>query len=362
MSRPTRAIIDLRALRQNYELAQGLSGSGNAMPIVKANAYGHGAVSVARALEPLAPALGVASIEEALELREAGIRKPILLLEGFFSAEELALAAEHKFWLMVQNDWQVDALGKASADSALRIWLKIDTGMHRLGILPDQVAAAYRQLQSSPAVAEEITLATHFASADILGSDFTAKQINRFENCTRGIDGPRSLANSPGLMGWPRARAEWNRTGLMLYGPSPFAQNHSEADKLQAVMTLRSEVMAVRDIAVGESVGYGNTWTAAKPSRIATVPVGYGDGYPRGAANGTPVLVNGQRAPLAGRVSMDMITVDVSELAPVAIGDEVILWGDTPSAEEVAIHADTIAYEILTRMLDRVPRVFINAE
>lgn len=355
--RPTRAIIDLDALRHNYGVAVELSGSGQAMPIVKANAYGHGAIAVARALDPLAPALGVACIEEAMELREAGVEKPILLLEGFFNAEELELASEYNFWLMVQNDWQLAALDEARLPSPVTCWLKIDTGMHRLGFQPERSATLYEQLRGCAQVADEVVLATHFASADDLDSDFTKQQIRVFQEHTGSIPAPRSLANSPALLGWPSARAEWNRPGFMLYGHTPFSVEQPEASRLRPVMTFRSEVMAVRDLDPGESVGYANTWTARRPSRIATVPVGYGDGYPRHAANSTPVLVNSQRAKLVGRVSMDMITVDVTELGEVNIGDEVILWGENLSANEVAAYADTIGYEIMTRMHNRVPRI-----
>jgi alanine racemase len=360
MARPTRAIINREALRHNYGLAQKLSGAGQAIPIVKANAYGHGAVTVAQTLAPLAPALGVACIEEAIELRDAGVERPILLLEGFFSNEEIELASAKNFWLMLQNEEQLAAVESASVAAPLNCWLKFDTGMHRLGFEPEQAAALHARLASNTNVADQIVLATHFASADNLDSDFTARQIQQFQECTQGIDAPRSLANSPGLLGWPEARAEWNRPGIMLYGHTPFSREHPQTEALQPVMTFRSEVMALRELAAGESVGYANTWTTERTSQIATVPVGYGDGYPRHAANRTPVLINGQRASLVGRVSMDMITVDVTDLGPVQIGDEVILWGEDLSANEVAIHADTIGYEIMTRMHNRVPRDAIN--
>ncbi len=360
MGRPTRAIIDREALRKNYRTAVQLSGRGKAMPIVKANAYGHGAIEVARTLESLAPAFGVACIEEALELREAGILLPILLLEGFFSDEELALAGHQNFWLMIQNQEQLETLSKAQLEEPVTCWLKIDTGMHRLGFQPEDAGDAYDSLDSCSQVKDGIVLATHFASADDLDSDFTRDQLNRFESCSKGIPGPRSLANSPALLGWPQTRADWNRPGFMLYGQSPFDCPQDSADLLLPVMTFRSEVMAIRHIQPGESVGYANTWTAERPSRIATIPVGYGDGYPRHAANSTPVLINGHRAQLVGRVSMDMITVDVTELGPVNIGDEVILWGDGLSANEVAANADTIGYEIMTRTHNRVPREYVN--
>ncbi len=360
MSRPTRAIINLTALRHNFAVAQSLSGEGQVMPIVKANAYGHGAINIARALEPLAPALGVACVEEAMELREAGIEKPILLLEGFFDVEELSLAAALNFWVMVQSDIQLAALEAANLSRPINCWLKIDTGMHRLGFEPADTEQLFARLTNCRNVADKVVLATHFASADDLDRDFTSEQIRLFRTHTETIDAPCSLANSPGLLGWPEARAQWNRPGFMLYGQSPFSQSHPEADKLQAVMTCRSEIMAVRDIAVGESVGYANAWTAQQPSRIATVPVGYGDGYPRHAGNSTPVLINGQRAQLVGRVSMDMITVDVTDVPDVTIGDEVILWGEKLSANEVARYAETIGYEIMTRLHNRVPRVLVD--
>ncbi len=360
MARPTRAIINLEALRHNYGVAVELSGAGKAMPIVKANAYGHGAITVAKALEPLAPALGVACIEEAVELRDAGVKKPILLLEGFFSDEELELAASHNFWLMVQNDYHLDALDKARLSEAVTCWIKLDTGMHRLGFEPQRAEELYSRLAAMPQVAEDIVMSTHLASADDLDKDFTAGQLHLFREHTVKITAPCSIANSPGLLGWPEARAEWNRPGFMLYGKSPFATAHPEAEKLRAVMTFRSEVMAVRDVALGEPVGYANAWTAERPSKIATVPVGYGDGYPRHAESSTPVLINGQRAQLVGRVSMDMITVDVTDIPGVKVGDEVVLWGENLSANEVAIHAETIGYEILTRLHNRVPRVALG--
>jgi alanine racemase len=360
MSRPTRALINLSALRHNYALAQSLSTPGQAMPIVKANAYGHGAIHIARALEPMAPALGVACIEEAVELREAGISKPILLLEGFFSSDELELAAALDFWIMVQNEPQLQALESARLAQPLTCWLKFDTGMHRLGFEPSAARRLHSRLQACPNVADEVVLATHFACADDLGRDFTDRQIQLFRTHTKGIDAPCSLANSPGLLGWPQARAQWNRPGFMLYGHSPFSQPHPQAAALQPVMTLRSEIMAIRDVAPGESVGYAAAWTARRPSRIATIPVGYGDGYPRHAESSTPVLINGQRAQLVGRVSMDMITVDVTDVGDVTIGSEVILWGENLSANEVAEHAETIGYEIMTRLHNRVPRVFID--
>jgi alanine racemase len=360
MSRPTKAVVDLEALRHNCRLAGTLSGQGKLMAVVKANAYGHGAVTTARALEPLVSAFAVACVEEAEELRDAGIALPIMLMEGAFSGEELDIACERGFWVMVQNSLQLEMLERRALARPLTCWLKLDSGMHRLGFPLAQARELTERLHNCASVGGDIVLATHLACADELDNPFTARQIAAFREHTRGLDAASSLANSPGLLGWPEARADWNRAGVMLYGQSPFRQPHPETDKLRPVMTLRSEVIAVRELAAGDSVGYGSTWTARRDSRIATIPVGYGDGYPRAAQNGTPVLIAGQTAPLVGRVSMDMITVDVTDLPPVKLGDAVVLWGEGLTANEVASHADTIGYEIMTRMLPRVPRVYRN--
>jgi alanine racemase len=360
MSRPALAEVDLSALRHNYGLACRLSAGGKALPIVKANAYGHGATAVAQALEPLTPAFGVACIEEALELRDSGISKPILLLEGAFSSDEIALAADQDFWLMVSSQHQAAAILDSAPARPIKVWLKIDTGMHRLGVDPQIAKALYQTLMQSPRVAEGIVIATHFACADELDNPFTAEQIRRFDEGTQGIDAPRSLANSAGLLGWPQARGEWNRPGFMLYGGSPFASSHPEGDRLLPVMTLKSAIISIGQVPVGESVGYSSIWTAQRPSLIATVAIGYGDGYPRNTPNGTPVLIKGKRAPLAGRVSMDMITVDVTDLPDAAIGDEVTLWGRGLPLNEVATHAGTIGYELITRMPLRTPRKYLD--
>ena len=360
MPRPTQALINLASLRHNCRLAQTLSGRGKLMPVVKANAYGHGAVPVARALEAMASAFAVACVEEAIELRDAGIDIPIMLMEGFFRDEELELASTADFWVMIQNDYQLEALMRLSLPKPVRCWLKLDTGMHRLGFPVEQAAELHDRLSRCPHVRGDVVLATHLACADELQNPFTTAQIRLFKKHTAGIAAPRSIANSPGLLGWPESRADWNRPGVMLYGQSPFPHSHPEADKLRPVMTLRSEIIALRDIRAGESVGYGGTWVAERTSRIATVPVGYGDGYPRRAGNGTPVVINGHRGRLAGRVSMDMITVDVTDLPETKLGDEVILWGEGLTANEIADHADTIGYEVMTRMLGRVQRVYVD--
>jgi alanine racemase len=353
-------LIDLDALRHNYRLARSLAGNGQCLPIIKANAYGHGAVGIAKALETLAPAFGVACIEEAQELRSAGIKAPILLLEGPLSADEIIAASQQNYWLTVETPAQAHAVIAASLPTPLNIWLKVDTGMHRLGLAPEEVQAVYRQLRGSDNVAMDIVLATHLACADELDNDFSLQQIERFKGAVAGIDAQLSIANSPGLLGWPQSMAQWNRPGYMLYGNSPFSVAHPQADQLKPVMTLQSAVISVRNIVAGEAVGYSSCWRAARPSRIATIAVGYGDGYPRSAPNDTPVLIGGQRARLVGRVSMDMITVDVTDLSEVKVGDAAILWGPGLTANEVAQWAGTIGYELLTRMPSRPPRIYLG--
>ncbi|QIB66740.1 alanine racemase [Kineobactrum salinum] len=359
MSRPSQARLDLRALRHNVALARELAPTARLMAVVKANAYGHGAVTMARALEPLADALAVACSEEAVELRRAGIRCPILLLEGVFEAAELALAAEHDLWITIDNDTQLRWLEQTSLPGPLACWLKIDTGMHRLGVAPEQARDYHRRLLASGKLAGPPVLSTHFSCADELDKPQTRQQIELFETSCEGLSGLRSAANSPGVLAWPQAHYDWIRPGFMLWGNSPFTVPQPQADRLRPVMTLCSAVISVRDVAAGETVGYGATWQARRPSRVATVTIGYGDGYPRTAGNGTPVLVNGRRAPLAGRVSMDMITIDVTDLPPVAVGDPVILWGAGLPVGEVARASSTIGYELLTRMPMRTPRVIV---
>ncbi|MFT6368284.1 MAG: alanine racemase [Bacteroidia bacterium] len=328
------------------------------MAVVKANAYGHGAAIIAGAIEKDVDALAVACIEEALELRSAGITAPVLLLQGVFEPDELIAASANQFWLMIENEPQLLALENAKLPEKLHCWLKIDSGMHRLGMDPRDLQEFHSRLESCENSHDNPVLCTHFASADNLLSDQTAQQLADFRRACQPYTNALSAANSPGLLGWPESHLDWVRPGYMLYGNSPFGREpHPNTETLRQVMTLRSAVISIREVAKGEAVSYAATWFAERPSRIATVTIGYGDGYPRSAKNGTPVLINGQRAKLAGRVSMDMITVDVTDLDDVSIGDPVILWGEGLPIAEVAYWADTIGYELTTRMPMRTPRV-----
>ncbi|ROS04585.1 alanine racemase [Sinobacterium caligoides] len=361
MARPTKALLDISALRHNYRYAQRLSDKGRAIPIIKANAYGHGAVAVASALADLAPAFGVACIEEALELRNAGINQPILLLEGAFTADEVMTASEQNFWLMSSCRQQIDAIVAAPLKQELTVWLKADTGMHRLGLAANEFATCYERLIHCPFVANDaIVVATHFSSADDLSDNTTELQIAHLLELTQDLNVELSMANSPALLAWPEARGQWNRPGFMLYGNSPLMTEHDAVLPLKPVMTLRSAIIALREVDRGESVGYGRTWVAPKRSKIATVAIGYGDGYPRHAISGTPVWIKDQRAELVGRVSMDMLSIDVSHIENVAIGDEVELWGTNICVNEVASYAGTIGYELLARMPMRTPRIVVD--
>ncbi|WP_341960889.1 alanine racemase [Pseudomonas sp. RC10] len=353
--RPARALIDLQALRHNYQLARETTGA-KALAVIKADAYGHGAVRVAQALEAEADGFAVACIEEALELRQAGIGAPILLLEGFFEADELALIVEHDFWCVVHSLWQLEAIEKAAVGKPLNIWLKMDSGMHRVGIHPAEYQATYQRLLATNTVGK-VVLMTHFARADELDSVRTDEQVAIFQSARAGLGAELSLRNSPGVMGWPSVPSDWVRPGIMLYGATPFDQPQSVADRLQPVMTLESKVICVRELPAGEPVGYGGAFVTDRTMRIGVVAMGYADGYPRQAPTGTPVLIDGHRSQLLGRVSMDMLCVDLTNVPGAGLGSRVELWGKNILASDVAAHAGTIPYQIFCN-LKRVPRLY----
>ncbi|MDI6526746.1 alanine racemase [Metapseudomonas otitidis] len=350
--RPARALIDLEALRHNYRLAREASGA-RALAVVKADAYGHGAVRCARALEAEADGFAVACIEEALALREAGIRAPILLLEGFFEADELPLIEQHDFWCVLHAPWQLEAVERATLARPLTFWLKMDSGMHRVGFHPAEFRDAHQRLLASGKAAK-VVLMSHFARADELDSDSCAQQVGVFQQARAGIEAEVSLRNSPALLGWPQVPSDWVRPGIMLYGATPFEQAHPLADRLKPVMTLESKVISVRELPAGQPVGYGARFVTERPTRVGVVAMGYADGYPRHAPTGTPVAIDGQPSRLIGRVSMDMLTVDLTDLPQAGLGSRVELWGNQVSAAEVAMHAGTIPYQIFCN-LRRVP-------
>lgn len=353
--RPAQALIDLAALRHNYQLARQCSG-GKALAVVKADAYGHGAVICAQALQAEADGFAVACIEEALELRSAGITQPILLLEGFFEASELALIDQHQLWCVVHSLWQLDAIEQARLNRPLQVWLKLDSGMHRVGLFPEQYQAAYQRLQASGKV-DKIVLMSHFARADELDCARTEEQLAVFNTAREGLQAEVSLRNSPAILGWPQVPSDWVRPGIMLYGATPFEQAQVLAAQLKPVMTLQSKIISVRELPVGEPVGYAARFVAERPTRVGVVAMGYADGYPRHAPTGTPVAVDGQLTRIIGRVSMDMLTVDLTDLPQAGLGSRVELWGAQVLASDVAAQAQTIPYQIFCN-LRRVPRLY----
>ena len=329
------------------------------MAVVKANGYGHGLAWVARALTD-ANAFGVSSMEEGIQLREADITQPICLLEGFFTPDELPLLAKYRLEPAIHCDNQIKMLAQAAPNSRLSVWLKIDTGMHRLGFAPTAAAEAFRQLRGLPAVAEARVM-SHFARAEFPSDSSTQSQIDSFTAQARGLHAESSLANSAGIVGWPPSHLDWVRPGIMLYGVSPLPGKSAAALNLKPVMTLQTALIAVQQRRRGDAIGYGGDWRCPQDMSVGVATIGYGDGYPRHAPPGTPVLVNGQRVPLVGRVSMDMITLDLRTQPQAKVGDPVVLWGEGLPVEEVAERAGTIAYELLCRVAERIPRVSADA-
>ena len=355
--RPAHAQINLQALRHNYRLARQLGGS-RALAVIKADAYGHGAVRCAQALQQEADGFAVATIEEAIELREAGIGNPILLLEGFFEATELSLIQSYDLWCVVHTDWQLEAIETSRLQQPLRVWLKMDTGMHRVGFAPDQYRHAWQRLMACGQV-DQIVMISHFARADDPDCGRTEEQLAAFVAGRGDLSGEISLRNSPALLAWPQVPSDWSRPGLMLYGVSPFAVPVPGVEALQPVLTLESRVIAVRQLAAGESVGYGAGFVCSRPTRVGVVAMGYADGYPRHAPNGTPVSIDGRPGQLIGRVSMDMLTVDLTDHPQSGLGSRVELWGQQVDANRVALAAGTIAYQMFCN-LHRVARTYIG--
>lgn len=346
--------IDTGALRYNLQVIRRLAPQSRVMAVIKANAYGHGLITAAKALDA-ADAFAVARIGEALALREAGIKTPIVLLEGVLDGEQLAAAAAGDLELIVHSSEQIELLLAAPPGARFKVWLKLDSGMNRLGFKAEAFRAAHSALSEAPALKGPVNLITHLACADTPELPATAEQLMVFAAATRSLAGERSIASSAGLLGFPDAHADWVRPGLLLYGVSPLRDSTGADHGMRPVMTFRSTVIAVKELAVGDQVGYGAGWSATRPTRLAIASVGYGDGYPRSASSGTPVLVNGEHAALAGRVSMDMIAIDTTDLEhPPKVGDSVVLWGRGLPVEEVAIWAQTIPYTLLCGISQRV--------
>jgi len=352
------ATIDLDALRHNLRLLRSRARGARVMAVIKADAYGHGLVPVARALADEADALAVAHLSEARALRQAGIRSPIVLLHGALGEGEWREVLEWDLQPVVHRSAQVDLLERLRPRRPATVWLKVDTGMHRLGVAPAELPALHRRL--SALLGEPPRIMSHLACADVPDSPFHARQVERFLAVTEGLPGARSLANSAALLSRPDLALDWVRPGIALYGASPFPGRRGREWGLRPAMTFQARLLAVRPLARGEAVGYGATWRAPHDLPLGTVAVGYGDGYPRACPSGTPVHVRGRAAALAGRVSMDLVTLDLSAVPEAVPGDAVTLWGGGLPVETVAEAAGTIPYELLTRLGGRVARRYVG--
>ena len=351
MSRPIRATISAGALVHNLTVARRHAADAKIWAVLKANAYGHGVERAARALTA-ADGFAVLDFHEALRLRAAGVAKPILMLEGFFKPADLELVTKHALTPVFHNPEQIEMLRRSALAGEIDVYIKVNSGMNRLGFGVESLRPAYNALRMHPHV-RNVTFMTHFADAD--GASGISTQLDWFRELTLPFEvQSRSLANSAALLRFPEARGGWVRPGIMLYGCSPFADRSADELGLKPVMTLSSEIIATQHLQPGERVGYGFSYEAEGEMTIGIVACGYADGYPRHAASGTPVLVNGKRARVVGRVSMDMISVDISDLPDAAIGSPVTLWGAGLSADEVAASAGTLSYELLCKVTARV--------
>jgi alanine racemase len=347
------ATIDLAAIRHNLQAVRRAAPGTRVMAAIKADAYGHGAVAVARALAGEVDAFAVACLEEALVLREAHLQAPVALLEGILSLQEARLALRHDLQVVVHDHWQLELLEQLPQGARVVLWIKLDSGMHRLGFPLADVPGLWQRVQARPDWEFRGWL-THLASADEADNPATREQVAAFTRAVEGLPGARSIANSAGLLAWPEARADWVRPGLMLYGASPLPGRTGAQLGLRAAMRLESRLIAVREYPAGSAIGYGGAYRCPEAMRIGVAAVGYADGYHRAIGNGAPVLVAGTRVATVGRVSMDMITLDLRAAPQASVGDAVTLWGPELPVEEVAQHAGTIAYELLCGLTQRV--------
>lgn len=363
------AHIDLSSLRYNLDwLKTRLFPKTKILGMVKCNAYGHGAPEVATEIANLVAAFGVANIDEGLELRAAGIFTPIVVLQGFADAAELLLMDKYKLETVIHNQEQLTILEKLSLKNLLSVWCKIDTGLHRLGFSPQEAVNAMCTLLQNPNVQKPLQIMTHFSSADDLFGSETAEQFGCFQATMKNLDllstrAPAcqfSLANSAAILNWPELCVDVVRPGILLYGASPLSDKTGTDLGLKPVMTLKSQLIAIHDLQKGDRVSYGGSFTCPEPMRVGIVAIGYGSGYPRGAKNGTPILINGEICPLIGRVAMDMLCVDLRPCSAACIGATAILWGEGLPIEQVAQHNDTIAHELFAHLTARVHYSFIT--
>ncbi|MGJ8621057.1 MAG: alanine racemase [Methylophilaceae bacterium] len=349
--RPIQATVSSSALQHNLNVVRQHAQHAKIMAVIKANAYGHGLIQVAHALMA-ADAFATLNISEAIDLREAGVAQEILLLEGVFDAEELRIAASFEISIVVHNDHQINMLEDAKLAKPINVHLKMNTGMNRLGFVPALYKSAYQRLEACNNIAS-VTLMTHFATADESTGIQSAHE--RFKEATINITAPVSLANSATILRYPEAHANWVRPGIMLYGATPVATTSAASFDLKPAMQFASEILAIQTLKQGEGVGYGATFIAEKETRIGIVACGYADGYPRHAPTGTPIAVAGKLTKTVGRVSMDMLFCDLTEIHEADVGSSVELWGDIVPVDAVAEASGTVGYELLCAIAPRVP-------
>ncbi len=354
MKRSSRITIHPESLQHNLIRAKKTAPQSKTLAVIKADAYGHGAVATAGILYEIADGFAVSCIPEAVELREAGISKAITILQGHQTVDDLRIAAHYGFRLTIHDDRQLSLLNQYSGKHSFEVNLKIDTGMHRLGFQPNRTADLFQKLANHPQVnADQLILMTHFSCADELDNKTTKQQLGSFAKAEKSIASPtpitKSLANSAGILGWEDSHADWVRPGIMLYGSSPFAYSHRDDHDLKAAMTLNAPIISIHTLKKGDSIGYGASWQCPNDMRVAVIACGYADGYPRHAKSGTPVWINSGEAQLVGRVSMDIIVVELEnfEGGSVQVGDLAELWGNNLSVDRVAQSAETISYELL---------------
>ncbi len=347
------ASIDLSAVQHNLKVIRHYAPKAKVMAVIKANAYGHGLLRIASILADV-DALAVARIDEGIRLRQAGFTHRITILEGFVGQSDLQALLDYKLDAVIHSMDQVSILENCTGKQKISIWLKLNTGMNRLGFNCIEFTLAYQRLSHCQKVNQPISLMTHLSSADDLKNPVTLQQIELFKQQTKHYEGEKSIANSAGIMAWTDSITDWVRAGIMLYGVSPFPNQTGIDLGLKPIMSLHSRLIAINHIKQGESIGYSGTWISERDSIIGVVAIGYGDGYPRHTKAGTPVLIHGQKAPLVGRVSMDMITIDLTDVSQANIGDQVTLWDDGLPVEEIARYADTIPYTLLCGVTQRV--------
>jgi len=359
MTRPSRVIIDIKALEHNFSRIKELVHNSKIMAIIKADAYGHGIVRVAKTLRD-ADAFGVACLEEAEQLRIASITTPIILLEGPYKPNDLSLIIKLNLEVVIHNEYQLELLEKSKIDGPIKVWLKIDTGMHRLGFSVDKTEEMLRRLMLCRNINSTPILMSHLATANEKNHALTYQQLDTFREISKIVNIEKTIANSAAVINFPDVHFDWVRPGLMLYGVSPLINSCGHDHGLKSVMTLESEIISIQYLSKGEPVGYGATWRCPENMPVGIIAAGYGDGFPRHAKSGTPILVNNIRCPLIGRASMDMLTIDLRNQSNAKIGDRVVLWGGSLPIEEIATYAETIPYELLCGVHKRLQFVEYN--